>query len=261
VHPLSSSPDSHHGRLRQRQRRRRVSSWASSRCNEDRHGAPLWARPGSCWTSCSGRSDSSAKDAFVVNTIKCRPLTTATSPNEIDPPGYLHSQIELIDPTVILPLGNFATKLLPATRPASPGSTARRGQGDRQPRGSGCTPPPLYHPAAALYTPTTLEALRADFTGFRRCARGAPAHPEPVEELWRARRHPDPRSRRRRACEPRRNRCSSSVLLADALDEELVRTMRALLEVVPRTHRYESTALMLRSVASGLVQRGLHGVV
>jgi len=38
---------------------------------------------------------------------------------------------------------------------------------------------PLYHPAAALYTPATLETLRADFQRIPELlARGAPAQPE-----------------------------------------------------------------------------------
>ncbi len=43
---------------------------------------------------------------------------------------------------------------------------------------------PLYHPAAALYTPSTLEALRTDFHRIPELlAAGAPPQPEPTEEV------------------------------------------------------------------------------
>jgi uracil-DNA glycosylase len=42
---------------------------------------------------------------------------------------------------------------------------------------------PLYHPAAALYTPSTLEVLRADFHRIPELlALGAPEQPALVEE-------------------------------------------------------------------------------
>src|SRR5436853_7488095 len=42
---------------------------------------------------------------------------------------------------------------------------------------------PLYHPAAALYTPATLEMLRADFHRIPEVlALGPPAQPEPLGE-------------------------------------------------------------------------------
>jgi uracil-DNA glycosylase len=43
---------------------------------------------------------------------------------------------------------------------------------------------PLYHPAAALYTPSTLETLRSDFHRIPELlALGPPGQPEPIEEI------------------------------------------------------------------------------
>ncbi len=43
---------------------------------------------------------------------------------------------------------------------------------------------PLYHPAAALYTPSTLEMLRADFHRIPELlALGPPPQPEAMPEL------------------------------------------------------------------------------
>jgi DNA polymerase len=52
---------------------------------------------------------------------------------------------------------------------------------------------PLYHPAAALYTGSTLEALRADFQRIPELlALGAPPQPEPVPELPEIEIEPEP---------------------------------------------------------------------
>jgi uracil-DNA glycosylase len=83
---------------------------------------------------------------------------------------------------MICTLGNFSTKLL---RGDNTGISRLHGQaeeltiGDRTVRLY-----PLYHPAAALYTPATLEALRSDFHRIPELlALGPPPQPETVEEM------------------------------------------------------------------------------
>src|ERR1700728_612407 len=51
---------------------------------------------------------------YIANVVKCRPPNNRDpAPNEIEAcQPYLAEQIELIDPRVIITLGNFATKLL-----------------------------------------------------------------------------------------------------------------------------------------------------
>jgi DNA polymerase len=52
---------------------------------------------------------------------------------------------------------------------------------------------PLYHPAAALYTPSTLEMLRADFRRIPDLlALGPPPQPEPVRPLGVLDEQPEP---------------------------------------------------------------------
>ena len=76
--------------------------------------------------------------------------------------GHLWKQIELIQPKVVATLGNFATKLL-SGRPA--GITRVHGQPQETTLGGNrVILYPLYHPAAALYTPRMLEVLEADFS-------------------------------------------------------------------------------------------------
>jgi DNA polymerase len=83
-------------------------------------------------------------------------------PAEIDNcQGYLREQVELVEPKVICTLGNFATKLL---RGDTTGITRLHGQPEVHVLGTRAVRLyPLYHPAAALYTPAMLETLRTDF--------------------------------------------------------------------------------------------------
>jgi DNA polymerase len=70
-------------------------------------------------------------------------------------------QVELIEPRVVCTLGNFATKLL---RGDPTGITRVHGQAEIRTIGPRAVRLyPLFHPAAALYTPSNVELLREDF--------------------------------------------------------------------------------------------------
>ncbi len=74
---------------------------------------------------------------------------------------HLFRQIELIEPKLVATLGNFATKLL-SGRPA--GITRVHGHEQEVTLGARTVQLfPLYHPAAALYTPSMLKVLEEDF--------------------------------------------------------------------------------------------------
>jgi uracil-DNA glycosylase family 4 len=74
---------------------------------------------------------------------------------------YLMRQVELIEPRVICTLGNFATKLL---RGEPTGISRLHGQAEIRVIGERAVRLyPLFHPAAALYTRSLLDTLRADF--------------------------------------------------------------------------------------------------
>jgi uracil-DNA glycosylase len=74
---------------------------------------------------------------------------------------HLFRQIELIDPKLVATLGNFATKLL-SGKPA--GITRVHGQEQEVTLGTRTVSLyPIYHPAAALYTPSMLKVLEEDF--------------------------------------------------------------------------------------------------
>jgi DNA polymerase len=118
---------------------------------------------------------------FVANVLKCRPPDNRDpTPGEIEAcEEYLRRQVDLIEPRVICTLGNFATKLLrsdPAGITRVHGHPEVRVIGRRAVRLY-----PLYHPAAALYTPAMLETLRADFASIPELLE-LPV-PEPPEEI------------------------------------------------------------------------------
>jgi DNA polymerase len=131
--------------------------------NEDLQGLPFVGAAGKLLETLLGEIGMSRADVFIANVLKCRP------PGNRDPrPGeienctpYLISQIELVAPRVICTLGNFATKLL---REDPAGITRVHGQAEVRTIGSRTVRLfPVYHPAAALYTPRTMESLREDF--------------------------------------------------------------------------------------------------
>jgi uracil-DNA glycosylase len=114
----------------------------------------------------------------------CRPPGNRDpQPTEIEQcRDYLDRQVELIEPRVICTLGNFSTKLL---RADTAGISRLHGQEEVRAIGPRAVRLyPLYHPAAALYTPSTLETLRADFHRIPELlSLPVPDQPEPVPEV------------------------------------------------------------------------------
>jgi DNA polymerase len=152
--------------------------------NEDRIGLPFVGQAGKLLDKLLLEIGLERADVFVINTIKCRPPDNRDPhPKEIEACNeYLMAQVELIEPTVICTLGNFSTKLL---RADTTGISRVHGKEETRVIGARAVRLyPLYHPAAALYTPSTLESLRADFHRIPELlALGAPDQPEPLDEL------------------------------------------------------------------------------
>jgi DNA polymerase len=92
---------------------------------------------------------------------------------------------------VICTLGNFSTKLL---RADTTGISRLHGQEEVRTVGPRAVRLyPLYHPAAALYTPSTLETLRADFLRIPELlALPVPDQPEPVPDVPEIEDEPEP---------------------------------------------------------------------
>src|SRR3954451_18398443 len=127
--------------------------------NEDRLGLPFVGQAGKLLDKLLDEIGLTRPDVFICNVLKCRPPSNRDpQPNEIGScQGYLRSQVELIEPTMICTLGNFSTKLL---RSDNTGISRLHGREEVLTIGTRAVRLyPLYHPAAALYTPSTLEAL------------------------------------------------------------------------------------------------------
>jgi uracil-DNA glycosylase len=131
--------------------------------HEDKQGVPFVGQAGKLLERLLAGVDLQREDVFIANVLKCRPPGNRDpQPDEIEAcEPHLFRQIELIDPKVIATLGNFATKLL-SGRPF--GITRVHGQEQALTiAGRSVLLYPLYHPAAALYTPAMLKVLEADF--------------------------------------------------------------------------------------------------
>jgi DNA polymerase len=152
--------------------------------NEDRMGLPFVGQAGKLLDKLLGEIGLERNQVWICNVLKCRPPDNRDPhPNEIEScQGYLRRQVDLIEPVVICTLGNFSTKLL---RADTTGISRLHGRAEVRIIGSRAVRLyPLFHPAAALYTPSTLEMLRGDFHRIPELlALGAPEQPVPVEPV------------------------------------------------------------------------------
>jgi DNA polymerase len=152
--------------------------------NEDKLGLPFVGQAGKLLDKLLDEIGLSRGDVFVANVLKCRPPGNRDPlPNEIETcQGYLRRQVALIEPSVICTLGNFSTKLL---RGDSTGISRLHGRDETIAIGFRAVRLyPLYHPAAALYTPSMLATLRADFERIPALlALGPPEQPPPPEPV------------------------------------------------------------------------------
>jgi uracil-DNA glycosylase family 4 len=131
--------------------------------HEDKQGLPFVGQAGKLLEKLLAQIGLSRTDVYIANVIKCRPPGNRDpQPDEIEAcESHLFRQIELIEPTVVATLGNFATKLLSGRQL---GITKVHGQEQETTLGGRkVLLYPLYHPAAALYTPTMLKVLESDF--------------------------------------------------------------------------------------------------
>jgi len=128
--------------------------------NEDLQGEPFVGAAGKLLDRLLNEIGVDRDDVYIANVLKCRP------PGNRDPrldeieacKGYLRSQMELIDPKVMVTLGNFATKLL---LKRNVGITRLRGQVYPWWRRHLV---PTFHPAAALRSGDRVtDQMREDF--------------------------------------------------------------------------------------------------
>ena len=130
---------------------------------EDRQGLPFVGRAGGLLNEMLVEIGLSREEVFICNVLKSRPPGNRDpQPEEIKAcEPYLWEQVRLIEPRVVCTLGNFATKLLSGSQT---GITKVRGTPQVHELGVRTVfLLPLFHPAAALRTPSVKQILREDF--------------------------------------------------------------------------------------------------
>jgi uracil-DNA glycosylase len=130
---------------------------------EDRQGLPFVGRAGALLTELLEEIGLSRDEVWISNVLRCRPPGNRDpQPLEVEScQPYTYGQVELIQPRVIGTLGNFATRLLTGAR--TPISRVRGTPQAHTLAGRPVFLVPLFHPAAALRTPSLVETLREDF--------------------------------------------------------------------------------------------------
>jgi len=147
--------------------------------HEDKQGEPFVGRAGQLLNQVLGEIGLRREQVYINNVVMCRPPGNRDPlPDEIEAcKPWLDERIELIDPSVVVTLGNWATRFV-----LGPRVSISRVRGQRFPW-NGRTVIPTFHPAAILHgggqASRQMEALRSD---FREVSRALAERPEPVEE-------------------------------------------------------------------------------
>jgi len=131
--------------------------------HEDQQGRPFVGQAGKLLEQLLATIGLSREQVYIANVLKSRPPNNRDpKPEEIEAcQPYLLRQIGLIAPRVVCTLGNFSTKLLSGSQTGITrvhGIPQRTRIGERE-----LYLYPIFHPAAALYTPAMLETLKQDF--------------------------------------------------------------------------------------------------
>ena len=156
--------------------------------HEDRQGLPFVGPSGQLLNRLLEGIGLRRDDVYIANVVKSRPPQNRDpQPDEIAAcRPWLDAQIRLVDPKVVVTLGNFAAKTLLET---TTGITRLRGQAYPF---QGRVLLPTFHPAAALHAqgrrtagPSPLEAMEDDFRVLAELlAAQAPAEADrPTEQL------------------------------------------------------------------------------
>jgi len=150
--------------------------------HEDKQGVPFVGAAGQLLSKLLAGIGLDRDSVYICNVLKCRPPGNRDpQPEEIQAcEPHLFRQIELIQPKLVATLGNFATKLL-SGKPT--GITQVHGREQQVTLGGNeVTLYPIFHPAAALYTPRMLQVLEEDFRRIPELLGRSIEIPEPEPE-------------------------------------------------------------------------------
>ncbi|HET6351318.1 MAG TPA: uracil-DNA glycosylase [Coriobacteriia bacterium] len=147
--------------------------------NEDLKGEPFVGAAGKLLDELLAHAGLERSDVYIANVLKCRPPGNRDPlPDEIETcTPFLREQIRIIDPDVLVTLGNFATRFVLKT---DAGITSLRG---RVRTAGKFTVLPIFHPAAAIYDQTKREVLFGDFALLGELLARVPEHEDAVSSL------------------------------------------------------------------------------
>lgn len=147
--------------------------------HEDRQGEPFVGAAGQLLNRLLSEIETPREDVYINNVILCRPPGNRDPlPDELEAcKPWLDERIELVDPVVIVTLGNWATRYI-----LGQSVSISRVRGQRFPW-NGRVVIPTFHPAAILHgggeSSWQMAAIRTDFQEIRRALA---ERPQPVEE-------------------------------------------------------------------------------
>lgn len=134
---------------------------------EDRQGRPFVGRAGKILDELLSSIDLKRQDIYIANILKCRPPSNRNPlPSEIkNCTPHLERQIQIIEPKVIVPMGNFATNFI-LKKYGFPHDKISKIHGKKfnlNTIDGSLKIVPVYHPAVATYNPNTKRVLKEDF--------------------------------------------------------------------------------------------------
>ena len=147
--------------------------------HEDRQGEPFVGAAGQLLNQLLSEIDVPREAVYINNVILCRPPGNRDPlPDELEAcQPWLDERIAIIDPAVVVTLGNWATRYILGKQ-----VSISRVRGQRFPW-NGRTVIPTFHPAAVLHgggqASSQMTALRADFQEIRAALA---ERPQPAEQ-------------------------------------------------------------------------------
>ena len=147
--------------------------------HEDKQGIPFVGAAGQLLTTLLGEIGIARDDVYICNVLRCRPPGNRDPlPDEIAAcTPWLTETVRVVDPRLIVTLGNFATRFILDKQ-----VSISRVRGQRF-HWEGRLVIPTFHPAAILHgggaASTQMQQVRADFAEVK-AALGE--LPQPVEE-------------------------------------------------------------------------------
>jgi len=135
--------------------------------NEDIQGIPFVGKAGKIFDQLLKSVNLERKNIFITNIVKCRPEKNRNpSQNEIENcSDYLNQQIEIIQPKIIITLGNFASKFIFEKYGLNYENISKihGSKFEIKTESRSIIIIPMFHPAVATYNPNKINVLLEDF--------------------------------------------------------------------------------------------------